>query len=168
MVVIRNEAPEDYEEVRRVNQLAFGQDGEARLVDALREAAPHISLVAVVDGQIVGHIFFSPVEVEGVSSSFEAMGLAPMAVVPEYQNKGIGSELVCHGLKACTGLGHEIVFVLGHPRYYPRFGFSTASAKGLRSEYDVPDEVFMVVELRPGALRGRTGTVKYRPEFASV
>ena len=168
MIIIRREMPEDDEAVRRVNTLAFEQDDEARLVDALRGAAPHISLVALLDGQIVGHIFFSPVEVEGADESFTAMGLAPMAVVPEYQNQGIGSELVRRGLEACAELGHDVVFVLGHPRYYPRFGFSTAPEKGLRSEYDVSDEVFMVAELRPGALRGRTGTVKYRPEFASV
>ena len=166
---VRTETTEDHKSVWRVNELAFGQRNEADLVDALRaNARPYISLVAVVDEQVVGHIFFSPVSVESESSVFTAMGLAPMAVLPEYQNQGIGSRLVREGLKECQRLGHGIVVVLGHANYYPRFGFTPASLKGLRSEYDVPDEVFMVAELVPGALEGRGGLVKYHPEFGKV
>ncbi len=169
MMVVRPEWTEDHESVRRVNELAFEQPIEADLVDALRaNARPYISLVAVVDEQVVGHIFFSPVSIESESSVFIAMGLAPMAVLPEYQNQGIGSRLVREGLKECQRLGHGIVVVLGHANYYPRFGFTPASLKGLRSEYDVPDEVFMVTELVAGALEGRRGLVKYHPEFAKV
>jgi putative acetyltransferase len=169
MMVVRTERTEDHESVRRVNELAFEQPNEADLVDALRaNARPYISLVAIVDEQVVGHIFFSPVSVESESSVFIAMGLAPMAVLPEYQNQGIGSQLVREGLKACQRLGHGIVVVLGHANYYPRFGFTSASLKGLRSEYDVPDEVFMVAELIEGALGGRGGLVKYHPEFGKV
>ena len=166
---VRTETPEDHKSVWHVNELAFGQCNEADLVDALRaNARPYISLVAVVDEQVVGHIFFSPVSVESGSSAFTAMGLAPMAVLPEYQNKGIGSQLVREGLKACQRLGHDIVVVLGHANYYPRFGFAPASLKGLRSEYDVPDDVFMVTELVPCALEGRRGLVKYHAEFGKV
>ena len=155
--------------MRRVNELAFEQPNEADLVDALRaNARPFISLVAVVDEQVVGHIFFSPVSIESENGVFTAMGLAPMAVLPEYQNQGIGSQLVREGLKECQRLGHRIVVVLGHANYYPRFGFTPASLKGLRSEYDVPDEVFMVTELVPGALEERRGLVKYHPEFGKV
>ena len=155
--------------MRRVNELAFGRQNEADLVDALRaNARSYVSLVAVVDEQVVGHIFFSPVSVESEAGAFTAMGLAPMAVLPERQNKGIGSQLVRAGLKKCLGLGQDIVVVLGHPNYYPRFGFVPASLKGLRSEYDVPDEVFMVAELSEGALNGRRGLVKYHPEFSNV
>jgi len=169
MMVVRPEWTEDHESVRRVNELAFEQPIEADLVDALRaNARPYISLVAVVDEQVVGHIFFSPVSIESESSVFIAMGLAPMAVLPEYQNQGIGSRLVREGLKECQRLGHGIVVVLGHANYYPRFGFTPASMKGLRSEYDVPDEVFMVAELIEGALGGRRGLVKYHPEFSKV
>ena len=117
---------------------------------------------------MVGHIFFSPVSIESAASSFTAIGLAPLAVLPEFQRQGIGSLLVQHGLKECLRLGFPVVVVLGHPRYYPRFGFSPAKSKGLDCEYPVPDEVFMVAELSPGALRGRTGLVKYRPEFADA
>ncbi|HET6892061.1 MAG TPA: N-acetyltransferase, partial [Pyrinomonadaceae bacterium] len=160
------ETPSDYAAIRRVNQLAFGTDNEANLVDALREQVnPYLSLVTIEDGQIVGHIFFSPVEIESDSSSFTAIGLAPMAVLPEYQNRGIGSALVEYGLRECRRLGHDIVVVVGHSEYYPRFGFTPARAKGLRCEYDVPNEVFMVAELSPGALGGRQGLVRYHPEF---
>ncbi|MFY9609549.1 MAG: N-acetyltransferase [Blastocatellia bacterium] len=169
MATIRTETADDHAAIRRVVELAFGQPGEAGLVDALRRHAhPHISLVAVSDGEIVGHIFFSPVSIESEGDTFTAMGLAPLAVLPDYQNKGIGSELVEAGLKACKLLGHEVVVVLGHAHYYPRFGFLPASRRGIRSEYDVSDEAFMVAELTPGALRGRKGLVKYHPEFSRV
>jgi len=167
--VIRAETNEDHAAVRRVNELAFEQPNEADLVDALREKAhPYISLVATVDDQIVGHIFFSPVSIESEKETFTAMGLAPMAVLPAHQNQGIGSLLVREGLQECERLGFDIVVVLGHPKYYPRFGFKSASSKGLRSEYDVPDDVFMVLELKPGVLEGRNGLVKYHPEFGKV
>jgi putative acetyltransferase len=169
MIIVRAEEIKDRVAIHRINELAFGQPNEADLVDALREnASPYISLVAVVDDQVAGHIFFSPVTVESDDGVFVAMGLAPMAVLPEYQNQGIGSQLVRAGLKECQQLGHDIVVVLGHPQFYPRFGFAPASLKGLRSEYDVRDEVFMVAELREGALRGRRGLVKYHAEFANV
>ena len=167
--MVRAETSEDYPAIRRVNELAFGRPEEAALVDALRQAAhPHISLVAVIDGQVAGHIFFSPVSIETDGQAFTAMGLAPMAVLPQYQNKGIGSALVREGLKECRRISHDIVVVLGHPRYYPRFGFSPAKLKGLSCEYDVADDVFMVAELKPGALGGRRGLVKYHPAFSNV
>ena len=166
MLRIRAETPADHPAVRRVNEAAFEQQSEADLVDALRPVAePQVSLVAEQDGTVVGHIFFSPVEVVGEDESFTAMGLAPMAVLPAYQGRGIGSALVREGLRACARLGHDVVFVLGHPNYYPRFGFVPAHRKGLGCTYDAPDEAFMVIELQPGALGGRTGVVHYRPEF---
>jgi putative acetyltransferase len=169
VTTIRLESAEDIPAVRRVNELAFGSPDEASLVDALRAVSdPQISLVAVEDGQIVGHIFFSPVSIESEDSNASALGLAPMAVLPQYQRQGVGSQLVREGLKECQRIGCHVVVVLGHPEYYPRFGFVPASQKGLRSEYPVPDEVFMVVELKPGALGNQRGLVKYRPEFGDV
>ena len=169
IILIRTETFQDNQSIRRVNELAFARRNEADLVDALREnARPYVSLVAVVDEQIVGHIFFSRVTVESEKSAFTAIGLGPMAVLPEHQNQGIGSELVREGLRECRRLGENIVVVLGHPNYYPRFGFVPASSKGLRSEYDVADEVFMVAELTEGALNERRGLVKYHPEFSKV
>ena len=169
MISIRPERREDQTAVHRVNELAFGQSGEADLVDALRERVDaFISLVATIDGSVVGHIFFSPVTIESKKTAFAAIGLAPMAVLPTHQNQGVGSLLVREGLKECRRLGHHIVVVLGHPNFYPRFGFEPAGSKGLRCEYDVPDEVFMVTELTPGALAGRGGLVKYHDEFGKV
>ena len=169
MITVRRESPEDREAVRRANDLAFGQPGEADLVDALRGVAqPLISLVAVEGGDVVGHILFSPVSIESGDSMWSALGLGPMAVLPERQNRGIGSQLVRRGLAECGRLGHGIVVVVGHPEFYPRFGFSPARAKGLECEYEVPDEAFMVAELVPGALRGVNGVVRYRPEFAGL
>lgn len=181
MIEIRAERAGDAAAVRRVNELAFGRAEEAALVDALRAAAdPRVSLVATDGDEIVGHIFFSPVSLEpedapedGLGderedSSFAAMGLAPMAVLPEYQRRGVGSELVRAGLDECRRIDRDVVVVLGHPDYYPRFGFRPAGRAGLRCEYPVPDDTFMVVELRPGALAGRRGLVKYHPAFAEV
>lgn len=168
-ITVRAETTADQLSVRRVNELAFGRPQEADLVDALRAAArTHVSLVACRQAQVVGHIFFSPVSIESDDSSFTAMGLAPMAVLPELQSQGVGSRLVVEGLSECSRAGFDVVVVLGHPEYYPRFGFVPAKSKGLSCEYDVPDEVFMVTELKPGALRGRRGLVRYRPEFGNV
>ena len=168
MIVVRAETVEDYSAVRRINEIAFGQTDEAALVDALREARPYISLVAEEDGRIVGHIFFSPVSIESEGPDVVAMGLGPMAVLPEVQRSGVGSRLVREGLAACRRSGSHVVVVLGHPDFYPRFGFVPAAGKGLRCKWPVPDEAFMVAELSPGALQGSRGLVEYRPEFDSV
>ncbi|HSB78203.1 MAG TPA: N-acetyltransferase [Candidatus Methylomirabilis sp.] len=169
MLVVRPERPEEHAPIRQVNTLAFGRPNEAALVDALRQSArPYLSLVAVEDGRIVGHIFFSPVIIQSETGTFPIFGLAPMAVLPECQRRGIGSQLVLRGLEACARIGQTVVVVLGHPAFYPRFGFVPASRKGLYCEYAVPDEAFMVLELLPGVLQGRTGVVKYLPEFAGV
>lgn len=169
MITVRAESGSDHEGVWRVNQAAFGGTNEANLVEALRKAAhPYVSLVAVEGGNVVGHIFFSAVSIETDGPVVRGWGLGPMAVLPEYQRRGTGSLLVREGLCECQRLGGEIVVVLGHAEYYPRFGFQKASSKGLRSEYQVPDEVFMVVELSPGALAGVKGLVKYHEAFGAV
>ena len=169
MLTIRRERPEDINSIRYVNEQAFGQKEEAELIDKLRNRdTVTLSLVSVWEEQVVGHILFSPVIVESENSSFEAVALAPMAVLPAYQRKGIGSQLVRIGLEECRRLGYEMVVVLGHAAYYPRFGFVPASTYGIKCEYDVPDEVFIALELRKGALSGRSGVVKYQPEFNEV
>jgi putative acetyltransferase len=166
MLVIRPEPPEDSAAVRKVNEEAFGSSSEADLVEKLRsrQAYTH-SLVATDGDKVMGHILFSPVTIDSRNTGFDALGLGPMAVLPSYQRKGAGSQLVRTGLQECKRLGHEIVVVLGHPDYYPRFGFVPASTHGIKCEYDVPNEVFMVLELRKGALSGRSGVVTYQPEF---
>jgi putative acetyltransferase len=163
---IRAERSEDVEAVRRVNVAAFGRESEADLVDTLRGVASTFSFVAVKSGQIVGHVFFSPVEISGAcADDLFVLGLAPVAVLPDHQRKGIGSSLIQHSLEECARLGCKAVVVLGHPEYYPKFGFVPAKEKGLRCEYTVPDEVFMVLKLESGALEGCVGMVKYRSEF---
>jgi putative acetyltransferase len=167
MLKIRVERREDHAAVRQVIELAFGQPNEANLVEALRVAAsPLVSLVAENEGEIVGHILFSPVSIESEDGPWAAMGLAPLAVRPEHQRSGIGGKLIQAGLRACHDLGHDLIFVLGHSDYYPRYGFKTAKTLDFTCEYPVPDEVFMVAELTPQAARGRRGLVKYHPAFS--
>lgn len=162
---IRQERADDLEAIRLVNRAAFETNTEADLVDALRvQADPIISLVADEAGSIVGHILFSPVTLSG-DPQLELMGLAPMAVLPARQRRGIGSALVREGLERCKRLGCPAVVVLGHPEYYPRFGFVPASRFGIGCEYDVPDEVFMALELEAGVLQGKSGTVRYHAAF---
>ena len=166
---IRSERLADHQAVRRLNLLAFGQPAEAELVDALRaNGAAALSLVAAAGERVLGHILFSPVRVDGDGRPWSALGLAPMAVQPEDQRRGVGSALVRAGLEQAPALGHVVVFVLGHPAYDPRFGFRPAHPLGLFDEYGAPDDAFLVAELVPGALGGRRGTVRYRPEFAAL
>ena len=165
---IRPETPDDLAAVRAVNEAAFGSSAEADLVDALRgKIQPLISLVAELDGLTVGHILFSLISLDA-PSELELMGLGPMGVLPQHQRQGIGSALVAEGLKHCAALDCDAVVVLGHPAYYPRFGFVTASKYEISSKYKVPDEVFMIKELKPGSLRGVSGTVSYNEAFGSV
>jgi putative acetyltransferase len=154
--------------IHALHRLAFETSAEADLVDALRQQAqPIISLVAEVDLRIAGHILFTPATLSP-HSELKIMGLGPMAVLPTKQRQGIGSTLVRTGLDECQWLGTNVVVVLGHARYYPRFGFRPASAFGLTSQFNVPDDVFMALEMTAGVLRGRRGTIRYHPAFASV
>jgi putative acetyltransferase len=163
--LIRPEMPADLDAIRHVNRLAFGQDAEARLVDALRDGG-HVraSLVAGKDEQVVGHILFSDLPIMTEAGTVPALALAPLAVLPEVQNQGIGSTLVRRGLEVCREQGHRIVVVLGHPRFYQRFGFSSKLAMQLESPYS-GRESFMAVELVPGALGNVTGRVEYPSPF---
>jgi putative acetyltransferase len=167
-MLIRTEEPKDWAAVHAVNASAFATPAEANLVDVLRkEAYPFVSLVAEDNEAIVGHIMFSPVSLSG-HPNLKIMGLGPMAVAPEYQRKSIGSALVRTGLERCKQLGFGAVVVLGHPEYYPRFGFSPSTRFGIGCEYEVPEDVFMVMELQPGYLHSATGTIKYHAAFSNV
>ena len=165
MIEIRQETPDDFPAVRDVIERAFGGAAEAQLVDMLRAANKAVvSLVALHQGRVVGHILFSPVTVTQAPVNFRGVGLAPMSVLPEFQNKGIGSRLVRDGLEACKRKKFDAVVVLGHTKYYPRFGFSRAKDYGLDNEYDALD-TFMVVELKDRVLQTIGGLVKYVSEF---
>jgi putative acetyltransferase len=168
-MLVRAEQDKDWAAVHAVNVSSFETPSEANLVDALREQAqPVVSLVAEDDsGAIAGHIMFSPVSLPG-HPGLKVMGLAPMAVAPKHQRQGIGSALVRAGLEQCRELGFVAVVVLGHAAYYPRFGFSPSTRFGIGCEYDVPEDVFMAMELQPAALRGITGTVKYHAAFSNL
>lgn len=164
--MIRPEQPDDLAQVYHVNQQAFGGNTEAELVDKLRaHGKATISLVALEDDLVVGHILFSAVRFAECERAIAALGLAPLAVLPAYQRRGIGSRLIAAGLEKCRNANYESVVVLGHPNYYPRFGFVPASRYGLACEYTSEPESFMVIELRRGALQGCRGLVKYEPEF---
>jgi len=165
MVEIREEQPRDRDAVRSVNQAAFNNGPEAVLVDRLRAGCEgYLAFVAVEDARVVGHILFTPATIDGCD--LVGMGLAPMAVLPGHQRKGIGSQLVRHGLEHVRRSGCPFVVVLGHPEYYPRFGFERASQYRLQSQWEgVPDEAFMVISIDSKALPKEGGTARYRPEF---
>ena len=167
-VEIREEASGDVAAIRDVNRRAFGQDAEGRLVDRLRdEGYLRVSLVAEVDGRVVGHILFSDLPITAAEGgAIPAVALAPMAVVPEHQRRGIGSALVRAGLDGCRQRGFRVAIVLGHRAFYPRFGFSSALARQIEAPYAGED--FMAVELAPGAMSGVRGRVTYPPPFAEV
>ncbi len=167
VIEIRFEQPKDIDEVRLLNDMAFDQPVEGRIVDKLRKSCKGIlSLVAISNNKVTGHILFSPVTIETQSGVIEGMGLAPMAVSPELQSKGIGSKLVKEGLRIINNRKCPFVIVLGHEKYYPRFGFQRASKYGLKSQWEgIPDEAFMVIILNDSVMKRVSGIVRYRDEF---
>lgn len=168
-IYVRAEETADIPAIYHVNEAAFGQPDEANLVDALRRQTGVVaSLVAVYRKKIVGHILFSPMTVyELIEQPVRLVALGPMAVHPDYQGLGIGSQLVQAGIDQCRQAGYGLIIVLGHPWFYPRFGFTPAAPHGIRAQWNVADEVFMVKELQNGALAQVKGVVRYRPEFGS-
>ena len=165
---IRPERPEDQAAIHQVNHDAFGQETEARLVDALRRSpafVPELSLVAVEEGRVLGHILFTRIVLKDGAQRHQALALAPLAVTPDMQERGVGSALVRRGVGDARDLGHRVVIVLGHPEYYPRFGFIPAQPLGITAPFEVRSEAFMVLGLRTDALDGVRGEVEYAPEF---
>jgi putative acetyltransferase len=169
MLIIREEQPDDYPAVYELNGLAFKTDAEARLVNALRrKVRPLVSLVAERDERLVGHIMFTPVALDDAAVGARTMGLAPLAVHPDAQRQGIGARLVHAGFDACKVLRTELIFVLGLPGYYARFGFHEASTKGFHYKDETLDPNFFVLELTRGAASGVSGTISYHPLFDTL
>jgi predicted N-acetyltransferase YhbS len=164
---IRPETPFDHKAVYELHKLAFGQDEESQLVDHIRNDksyVPILSLVAEKDNKLVGHIMFSRARIKS-ERFYDTLALAPMAVLPEFQKQGIGSALVQVGLDIAEVSGFESVFVLGHKEFYPRFGFKKASAWNIACPFEVPDESFMAIELKPASLRDKAGVLVYAKPF---
>ncbi|GJM45352.1 MAG: N-acetyltransferase [Gemmatimonadota bacterium] len=167
--MVRSEEPGDFAAIRQVTDRAFGQPAEGRLVDRLRgRVHPWISLVKERQGRVLGHVLFTPVTLDRGEHQQDALALGPMSVDPDHQQQGIGTQLVRAGLDFCRERGHELVFVLGHPTYYPRFGFVPTVQFGIRWEHPAPEEVFLLAELKKGAAAGKQGVVRYHPEFEGV
>lgn len=167
-VTIRPETPVDSDAVWQVLAAAFESRAEADLAAALRSRRDCFSLVAIVAGKVIGHILFSPVTFSYSPENAKALGLGPVAVHPGQQGRGIGALLIRAGLEECRQRGVDLVVVLGHPSYYPRFGFLPAARYGIHFNAPVPEEAFMVLEVRPGALNDYRGTAHYLPEFDNV
>ncbi len=167
MIPVRIEQPGDQESVRWVNELAFGRPEEADIVDALRTAgASTLSLVALAGAEVVGHVLFSPVTIAGSGRTLDGMGLGPLAVLPEYQRQGVGSALVHSGLELLRAQACPFVVLVGHPEYYPRFGFEPASRHGIRSQWEgLADEVFMLLVLDGERMENVKGVARFRSEF---
>lgn len=169
MILIRHEIPEDIPLIYAVIEQTFKRDAEARLADKLRQACvDHLSLVADDNGTIVGHIMFTPVLIKN-DKEVRGMGLAPMSVLPSRQRRGIGTQLVKSGLQILREKGCPFVIVLGHPDYYPRFGFQPASSFNIKSQWEgVPDEAFMILVLEEEAMQNVSGIAMFRDEFNQV
>jgi putative acetyltransferase len=167
MVLIREELASDVPTIRLLNEEAFGQPMEANIVDKLRISCDRIlSLVALQDDLVVGYVLFSPVVLESEGRRCNGMGLGPMAVSRSLQRRGIGSRLVEEGLARMRSAGCPFVVVLGHPEYYPRFGFERASKYSVRCQWEgVPDEAFMIMVNQEGAIPAAGGVIRYREEF---
>jgi putative acetyltransferase len=164
-IEIRNEHSGDVSAIRRVNRLAFEQDQEANIIDALRtNGAVLLSLVATIDELVVGHAMYSPVDIGDVRGA----GLGPLAVLPEHQRRGVGSTLIETGNQQLEDAGCPFIVVLGHADYYPRFGFRPARPLGITCEWDVPDDVFLALILDSARMQGVSGAAQYRPEFSSM
>jgi len=165
MIIIRDETDQCLKEIRKINEAAFGDSMAANLIDALRaNKKVHLSLVGELEGKVVGHILFSSVFFEGSPCLAKGSALAPVAVLPEYQRKGVGTALINEGLKKCRDLGIDYVILLGHTTYYPRFRFERLSNHGLTSSYGDGEHV-MIQELTAGSLKSLSGKICYQPEF---
>ncbi|MCE5213778.1 MAG: N-acetyltransferase [Methanobacterium sp.] len=171
MIKIRPEKDTDHKAIFNLTARAFGRDHEARLLELFRKDRIYereLSLVAERDGEILGHILFTRISIEPHQEKFHAVILGPLAVKPGLQKQGIGSKLIAEGIETCQAQGYHSIIVIGHPNYYPKFGFKSATDEGLKSPVPVPDEAFMVLELVPESLTGVKGEIKFPKEFFEI
>jgi putative acetyltransferase len=170
-VIIRSEKESDFDRITEINDLAFGQKNEGLLIEKLRKTKdfiPELSLIAEYKRVVIGHILFYPIHIVTDNLRFTSLSLAPLSVHPAFQNRGVGSKLVVKGLALSKELGFESIIVVGHAKYYLKFGFEPASRWGIRVPFDVPDEAFLAKELKRGALKSKSGIVVYPKEFEEV
>lgn len=173
MLTIREEEIKDYNEVEKVVEESFktaefSDKDEHNLVRRLRnsnEFIKELSLIAEEENKILGHVLLTKALINGEDTSFEALALAPLAVLPEYQKSGIGKKLMNKAIERARELGYKSIVVLGHEKYYPKFGFEKASKYGVKAPFEVPDEAYMILELLPGGLNGVSGIVEYSKAF---
>lgn len=167
-ILIRTETEQDVSIITGIHDLAFEGESEGILVEKLRrktEFVPELSIVAEVDGKVVGHILYYPIAIDSKEETYQSLALGPMGVLPDYQNAGVGIRLVKEGLGKAESLGYKSVIVLGHAGYYPRFGFRPASTWRIKPPFDAPDEAFMAIELVEGEPMNKQGVVKYPLEY---
>lgn len=172
-LILREETPKDFKDIFEVNKIAFGQENEAKLIETLRNNTkvfiPELSIVAIENNKIVGHILFTKINIKDDKGNLnESLGLAPMAVRPEFQKKGIGKQLILKGIETAKELGFKSVIVLGHKTYYPKFGFEPAEKWNIKAPFDIPSNAFMAIELQKDGLKNISGTVIYPKEFEMV
>lgn len=167
MISIREEKKTDLNPIKQINDLAFGQAQEGNVIDKIRDSeSPILSLVAEIDNTVVGHIFYSLAEIESHEKKIIGMGLAPMAVLPKHQNRGIGKRLINESIALLKEKETPFIIVLGHEDYYPKFGFELASKYGIKCQWDgVPDEAFMIMILDRKKMLNVHGVAKYRDEW---
>ena len=173
-MIIRQETIKDYKEVFNLIESAFkdaefADNTEQFLVKRLRKSnafIPELSLVAEIDGKIVGHILLTKLKVKNDTKKFDSLALAPVSVLPDFQGKGIGGKLIVEShKKKAKELGHKSIILLGHEKYYPRFGYKQADKFGIELPFEVPKENCMAIELVENGLQGIIGMVEYPKEF---
>ena len=170
-IIIETETEGDYEQITRLHTIAFNGDREARLVEKLRKTPtyiPELSLVAKYRNTIIGHILFYPIKINTYRKKCDSLALAPISVIPSFQNRKVGSRLIKKGLMKAQKLGFKSVLVVGHPEYYPRFGFEKASKHGISAPFDVPDNALFAIELEKDGLKNCSGTIEYPSEYTEV
>lgn len=172
-VTIRQEKPEDFRAIFKLVESAFAplqmsDHKEQFLVERLRKSSayvPELSIVAEIEGKIVGHILLTKVKIKNDQNEFDSLALAPVSVLPEYQGKGVGGMLIEQAHKKASEVGHKSVVLLGHKKYYPKFGYHQADKFGIKLPFEVPKEYCMAIELVKEGLVGVSGTVEYPKEF---